>query len=170
MSTLRLEENQDSVRLNIPRKVYENNEMSITNDSKFIIATMESSNSIEIWSVESKVLAFKIKQVQPGKIAVACSEDNQYMFYTSDNNEVTQMELKYNNIVARYKGSHTGEIVDLSVSPDGERLVTAGAKGELCFYMTPSTISEDIVKQVENYGELPKVSGGYKMVINMHGE
>ena len=40
MSSMRLEENPDSVRLNIPRKIYENTEMSITNDSKFIIAPL----------------------------------------------------------------------------------------------------------------------------------
>jgi hypothetical protein len=57
VSTLRLEENNDSVRLNIPRKTYENVVMSITNDSKFIIAPMN--NTLEVWSVESKVLAFK---------------------------------------------------------------------------------------------------------------
>ena len=36
MSTLRLEENLDSVRLNIPNKIYETVTMSITNDSKYI--------------------------------------------------------------------------------------------------------------------------------------
>jgi len=65
MSTLRLEENLDSVRLNIPRKIYENVEMSITNDSKYIIAPVNDGNScIEVWSVESKVLSFKISKVQ----------------------------------------------------------------------------------------------------------
>ena len=61
MSSMRLEENLDSIRLNIPRKIYENTEMSITNDSKFIIAPLLEQGCVEVWSIESKVLAFKKK-------------------------------------------------------------------------------------------------------------
>lgn len=63
LSTLRLEENLDSIRLNIPRKTYENTEMNVTNDGKYIIAPLPESNCIEIWNVESKVLSHKITQV-----------------------------------------------------------------------------------------------------------
>ena len=40
ISTLKLEENLDSVRLNFPRDIYENKDLNITNDNKYIIFDM----------------------------------------------------------------------------------------------------------------------------------
>ena len=135
---MRLEENLDSIRLNIPRKIYERTELSITNDSKFIIAPLIEQQCVEVWSIESKVLAFKREQTQPEVIAVCTSADSKFMFYTSDKNEITQLDLNMNQEIAVYKGNHKGDIVSLTVSPDGSRLISASNQGEMCFYITPT--------------------------------
>lgn len=65
------------------------------------------------------------------------SADSMFMFYTSDKNEITQTDLNMNHDVAIYKGNHKGDIVSLTVSPDGTRLISASNQGEICFYNTP---------------------------------
>ena len=89
MSTLQLEENLESVRLNLPRDVYENVDLNITNNNKFIIFPVQDDYIIEIWNVESKVLAHKIDEVNVEQITITTSPDSKYLFYTSDLNEIT---------------------------------------------------------------------------------
>lgn len=88
MSTLQLEENLESTRLNLPRDVYENVDLNITNNNKFIIFPIQEEYIIEVWNVESKVLAYKIEPVNSDQISITTSPDSKYLFYTSDLNEI----------------------------------------------------------------------------------
>lgn len=121
MSTLQLEENLESIRLNLPREVYENVDLNITNNNKYIIFPVQDDYIIEVWNVESKVLAFKIDPVNSEQITIITSPDSKYLFYTSDLNEITQMDIEQHKIVAKYTGTHTSEISALSVTPDQKR-------------------------------------------------
>ena len=110
--------------------------MNITNNNKFIIFQVEEDEQIEVWNVESKVLAYKIP-APVERIAVITSPDSRFLFYTSELNEISQMDIEKHKVVARYNGSHTSSINAISVSPDGKRMVTAGETGQFCFYLIP---------------------------------
>ena len=36
--------------------------------------------------------------------------------------------------MAKYKGKHVGQLASIAVSSDGQTVVTAGMKGNFCFY------------------------------------
>ena len=155
ISTLQLEENLDSVRLNLPREVYENVDMNITNNNKFMIFPLQDDNLIEVWNVESKVLAYKIQDLMIDRICLITSPDSKYLFYTSKINEISQMDIEKHKVMAKYRGTHNLNINALSVSPDGKRLVSAGEDGKFCMYLTPKFNEGDKEKLIENYNELP---------------
>ena len=171
MSTLQLEENLESVRLNLPREVYENVDMNITNNNNFIIFPIQDDYIIEIWDVESKVLAYKIDDLDSvDQITINTSPDSKYLFFTSDQNEISQMDILQHRVVAKYVGTHKGSITTLSVTPDATRLFSAGMEGELCFYQVPTIKKGDPVHVIKHYGELPEINDNYWMGINMQGE
>ena len=47
---------------------------------------------------------------------------------------MTQIEIEQNRTVAKYKGKHVGQLASIAVSSDGQTVVTAGMKGNFCFY------------------------------------
>ena len=60
------------------------------------------------------------------RICLITSPDSKYLFYTSNINEISQMDIEKHKVMAKYKGTHNSNINALSVSPDGKRLVSAG--------------------------------------------
>ena len=113
--------------------------MNITNNNKFIILPVTHAEHIEAWNVASKGLAYKIDVAtkDDNQFALITSPDSRFLFYTSELNEISQMDIEKHKVVARYKGSHTSSINAISVSPDGKRMVTAGETGQFCFYLIP---------------------------------
>ena len=88
MSSIELEENLDSIRLNLPSDVYDNVDMNITNNNKFIIFPLTEDELIEVWNVESKVMAYKI-DLPIDRICIITSADSKYLFYSSNTNEIS---------------------------------------------------------------------------------
>jgi WD40 repeat protein len=157
--------------LNLPREVYENVDMNITNNNNFIIFPIQEDYIIEIWDVESKVLAYKIDDLDSvDQITINTSPDSKYLFFTSDHNEISQMDILLHKVVAKYVGTHKSSITALSVTPDATRLYSAGMGGELCFYQVPTIKKGDSVHEIQHYGELPEIDDNYWMGINMQGE
>tara|TARA_B110000285_G_scaffold201172_1_gene235608 strand:- start:180 stop:809 length:630 start_codon:yes stop_codon:yes gene_type:complete len=115
-------------------------------------------------------LAYKFYLDYDGEITINTSPDSKYLFFTSNQNEISQMDILQRKVVAKYKGTHKESINTLSVTPDGTRFFSASYEGELCFYQVPTIKKEDPVN--EYYGELPKpkTDDRYVKGINMQGD
>ena len=97
------------------------------------------------------MLAYKIDLDSVDQITINTSPDSKYLFFTSDQNEISQMDILQHKVVAKYVGTHKGFITTLSVTPDGTRLFSAGWEGELCCYQVPTIKKGDSVHKIQHY-------------------
>lgn len=96
LSTLVLEENPDAIRLNFPKHIYKSSiVLYVTKDNNFIFIEDKSQQILEVWNLESKMMAFTLKS-ECVDIGLATSSDSRFLFYTSDTNEILQYNLRKN--------------------------------------------------------------------------
>jgi hypothetical protein len=89
ISTLELEENLNAVRINFPRKIYEDIDIFITSDYNFIFVKDQPNQFIEVWNVDSKIMSYKVQSEIQGRFVLCTSADSKFLFYGSDNNEIS---------------------------------------------------------------------------------
>ena len=128
--------------MNLHREIYENVDINITNDNKYIIFPSEHDCQLQIWLLESKICLYKIPYPKDFRVVITTSPDSRFLFYASEVNEVTQIEIEQNRLVAIYKGMHVGSFSAIAVSSDGKTVVTAGSKGNFCFYKVDTNQNE----------------------------
>ena len=157
--------------MNLHREIYENVDINITNDNKYIIFPSKFDCQLEIWLLESKICLYTIPYPKDFRVCIATSPDSRYLFYTSESNEVTQIEIEQNRPVAKYKGIHVNQLAAIAVSSDGKLFVSAGYRkcGNFCFYKV-DTSNDETVETSESYGNLQKIDGSYWVTIFMHGK
>ena len=161
-----LGQNLESTRIKISQKAYENIDIIITKNNKFIFILDADNSCIEIWNVDSKVLV-KNLPTKSKNAGLTCSSDSKYLFHVTGDKEITQYDLEAAKDVQKYKHSHVKMITSLALNMTNKTLVSCCYGGKYCIYDIPKKLDEN---SVIDSSELQGEAFRYWLTIFMHGK
>ena len=82
-----LGDNLESTRIKISQRAYENIDIQITKNNKFLFI-LQDNKTIEVWNVESRVLD-KILPTESKNCSLELTSDSKYLFHVTGDNEIT---------------------------------------------------------------------------------